>query len=212
MRKLGLTVALVVGSALIAQAYVLNAPWRTPIVYYINPANPYGFTPVQVEAALAKAVQTWRDAEPTLQISYGGRTTDKVTSCNNKNVIYFDTTRKTSLLAEAISCYEYRTDENGARYRYRKYDVDIPIFTLKSNGVRRKFMVDDAACVTGSWYLQDVMTHEMGHLVGLGHVTPSAPTMYKSLGACSRKWRSLEPDDIAGVRYAYQPGVQSGGE
>lgn len=206
MRKTIATLGFLLFSASIS-AYTINAPWRTPIVWYLNPANPYGYTPLELETMLSRAMNSWRDAEPTLDVKYGGRTTKVGPNCyDGQNIVYFDTTRKTSLLAEAISCYEYRTDSNGTKYRYRKTDVDIAIFKLKGNGTTRRFVVDgDASCPSGAYYLLDVMTHEFGHLLALGHVTESAPTMYRSTGTCSKKWRSLELDDIAGIRKAYQP-------
>ena len=57
--------------------------------------------------------------------------------------------------------------------------------------------------VAGAIDLQSVLTHEIGHLVGLDHSDLSAATMYPSVGTNSIAWRTLHEDDIAGVSAIY---------
>ena len=59
----------------------------------------------------------------------------------------------------------------------------------------------------GQFDLQGVMTHEYGHALGLGHSTVSGSTMWPSVGSGSTATRSIEADDIAGVKDIY--GVKS---
>lgn len=202
MRRLPFTVCLLLFSTVLS-AYTINAPWRTPITYYINTANSYGFTPEQIELAVALAVKSWTDANPDLKVTYGGRTVRRVNSCGDQNVVYFDNSRQTNLLAETWSCYEYRTDSSGAQYRYRKYNSDIAIFEKTGTGGKRPFIIDDRQCQPSGWYVQDVMTHEMGHFFGLSHVGAPLPTMYRALKKCLQTWRTLEPDDFAGIKSLY---------
>lgn len=58
--------------------------------------------------------------------------------------------------------------------------------------------------------LRNTMTHEVGHFVGLAHVTDQAATMYGQTGAGETTKRSLTPDDVDGVCAIYGEG--SGGD
>ncbi len=56
----------------------------------------------------------------------------------------------------------------------------------------------------GKWYdIQDVATHEAGHVVGLGHTPFNDETMYFSAASKETKKRSLELGDIAGAVSLY---------
>ncbi|MFH0900919.1 MAG: matrixin family metalloprotease [Pseudomonadota bacterium] len=53
--------------------------------------------------------------------------------------------------------------------------------------------------------LQNVVTHEVGHLLGLAHEqTEREATMYPSSAPCETKKRDLHEDDVAGIRYLYE--------
>lgn len=55
--------------------------------------------------------------------------------------------------------------------------------------------------------LQGVSCHEYGHALGLGHTTTTGSTMLASIIGNASTQRSIEADDIAGVRFIY--GVKS---
>jgi hypothetical protein len=63
---------------------------------------------------------------------------------------------------------------------------------------------DGPSSITGSHYdLQGVMTHEYGHALGLGHSAVGGTTMWPSVGSGSTATRSIEADDILGVKDIY---------
>ncbi|MCB0419115.1 MAG: matrixin family metalloprotease, partial [Bdellovibrionales bacterium] len=76
------------------------------------------------------------------------------------------------------------------------------------NGVNHSFTVSNE---TGKFDIQNIMTHEIGHLLGLGHeVSPedTDATMHAMAVPLETKKRDLATNDIAGIKSAY-PGVSS---
>jgi hypothetical protein len=59
----------------------------------------------------------------------------------------------------------------------------------------------------GQLDLQGDATHEIGHVVGLGHSSVAGATMFASLGGNGVAARSIEADDVAGLQSIY--GVKS---
>src|SRR5262249_15847139 len=52
--------------------------------------------------------------------------------------------------------------------------------------------------------LQNVLTHEVGHVFGLAHdPSDSESTMYPSSASCETKKRDLDDDDVAGLTFLY---------
>ena len=60
------------------------------------------------------------------------------------------------------------------------------------------------ACGPGQYDVQETLTHELGHVLGLDHSTVAASTMYANADAGETLKNSLEADDIAGVCTAYR--------
>ncbi|MCB0404288.1 MAG: matrixin family metalloprotease [Bdellovibrionales bacterium] len=76
------------------------------------------------------------------------------------------------------------------------------------NGVNHSFTASNEA---GKFDVQNIMTHEIGHLLGLGHeVSPedTDATMHAMAVPLETKKRDLATNDINGIRAAY-PGVSS---
>ncbi len=58
--------------------------------------------------------------------------------------------------------------------------------------------------------LQDVVTHELGHYLGMAHSTDPEATMYFQAAAGETTKRDLAPDDIAGICNIYPAGTPAG--
>ncbi len=96
-------------------------------------------------------------------------------------------------LAATFTGY-YTQRPNGT---YRIYDADIvtnPSINFASLG---------EACSGSEYYIEGVMVHEVGHLLGLGHTSVSGATMYPSVSACNNAPASTETDDENGINNLY---------
>jgi hypothetical protein len=59
------------------------------------------------------------------------------------------------------------------------------------------------ACSGSEFYLEGVMVHEVGHVLGIGHTNVSGATMFPSVSACNNGPASTEADDDAAIRDLY---------
>jgi hypothetical protein len=73
----------------------------------------------------------------------------------------------------------------------RIYDADV--YTNTSHN----FSSSGEACSGTEFDINGIMTHEVGHVIGIGHTSVSGATMYPSVSACNTTVRSLEADDRA---------------
>ncbi|MHB1843944.1 MAG: matrixin family metalloprotease [Deltaproteobacteria bacterium] len=64
-------------------------------------------------------------------------------------------------------------------------------------------ILSDGAPHPGADDLQNTLSHEVGHLVGLGHTTDVAAVMYPSTHPGDLSKRTLSPDDVAGLTALY---------
>jgi hypothetical protein len=64
------------------------------------------------------------------------------------------------------------------------------------------FFAGSSGC-SGGFYIEDIAVHEFGHALGLGHSASVDASMFPSVTACNIRNRSLDADDIAGVRSIY---------
>lgn len=77
-------------------------------------------------------------------------------------------------------------------------DADIEV-----NAAYNNLTVGDAKV---GYDLQSIMTHEVGHLLGLAHSSDWDATMFASYEPGTKELRSLSPDDVKAVCAAYPPG------
>ncbi len=56
---------------------------------------------------------------------------------------------------------------------------------------------------SAEYYIEGIMVHEVGHVLGIGHSNVAGATMYPSVSACNNNPASLEADDRAAVNDLY---------
>ncbi|HWM91027.1 MAG TPA: matrixin family metalloprotease [Thermoanaerobaculia bacterium] len=88
-------------------------------------------------------------------------------------------------------------------------------FTQRSNGTFRIFDADivtstgrnwasaGEACSGTEFFIEGVMVHEVGHLLGLGHSNVSGATMFPTVSTCNNGPASTAADDEAAIRDLY---------
>lgn len=113
----------------------------------------------------------------------------------NANIILFQDTKwqyssVDNTLAKTTVTYDNDTGEI--------LDADIEI-----NHAYNEYTTDDEVVV---YDLQSILTHEIGHFIGLDHTPDFAATMNAGYQEGTIELRTLESDDIDGLCAAYPPG------
>lgn len=116
-------------------------------------------------------------------------------SGTNANLILFQDTKWTytdvaNNLAKTTVTFDTDTGEI--------LDADIEI-----NHANNEFTISDMEI---TYDLQAILTHEIGHLIGLDHTPDFSATMYAGYEVGTTDQRSLELDDVLAICDAYPPG------
>ena len=178
-----------------AYAYTFLAAgvkWPTPTVqYYLNPATS-DMPEADVLAAIQAAANGWvLQSTANIQPSYRGKTTRSTVTVNGTSDIFFRE--------------ESNGNVYGQTYVWWNGSNQIIEFDMIFYGGTFTFFAGASGCSGTAFYLQDAASHEFGHALGLGHSAIAGTTMYPSMSSCSTLARTLEPDDIAGIRALYPP-------
>ncbi len=89
---------------------------------------------------------------------------------------------------------------------YDPRDGRIEHASIVVNADRYTWIADDSDAMThcsGAFDLQTVLTHELGHMLGLAHSDIPEATMFPSVGPCSSGKRRLTDDDVRAVEFLY---------
>jgi hypothetical protein len=171
-----------------AHTYVLNGSWATSQVgFYVNPANS-DMSASDAIGSVKDAAAAWGlQSDALITAYYLGTTTGTTVGNNRRNEIMF---RSTTNGSAAATTYTYYSSGHIV-------DADVVVW---DGGF--KFFPGSSGC-SGGVYLQDIATHEFGHVLGLAHTSVSGATMYPTIGYCSTIMRSLAADDVNGIEALY---------
>ena len=167
--------------------------WGTnQVVYYVNPQNLYVSDSLAIWA-VQTAAAAWHDQSgANIDLVYGGTTSGSSLTLNNKNEVFFRND-STSYVAETYWWY----DGTG-----HLVDADIVMHEAYT-------YFAGSGCSNGV-YIEDVVVHEFGHALGLGHSEVPDTTMEPAMSSyCDTSQMTLEADDISGIRSLYPPTASS---
>jgi hypothetical protein len=170
-------------------AYVTTGPtWGQPQTpYYINPAN-LDLPGFSAETALRSGADAWQQQSAAFRFAFSGLSSQTTTTYDGINLVLFRNASSGSAIA---TTYWW---SSGSRI----VDADIVFW----DGAFR-FFAGSSGCTGSGFYIEDIAAHEFGHALGLGHSTSTNATMYPSVSSCNAGNRTLDADDIAGVRALY---------
>lgn len=170
------------------EAYSTFAKWGTSsAVVYANPANA-DVDSTAAENAIKTGLNVWStEAGSAFRYVYGGRVNDTSTGYDGRNVVIF---RNVSGGGALATTYAWWSGSTLVDSDVIVWDADYTFFTGTSG-------------CSGGAYLEDVLTHELGHALGLNHSGDASATMYPSYSYCSTEMRSLAADDIAAAQSLY---------
>lgn len=170
--------------------------------YVINPTNFDGLSDIAIASAITTAAEAWDSASSSeLFYDYTSITFDNdaeidTVSPDYKNEIVFETISDSNTIAMCIVW---------GRFYGPPSSREIIEFDIIFNEYYKWGNVDDDPTVMD---LQNIVTHELGHGLGLADLYDQTPTViiqtmygYASKGETDK--RTLENGDIAGVKALY---------
>ncbi|MFB3909010.1 MAG: matrixin family metalloprotease [Candidatus Eisenbacteria bacterium] len=197
-----------------AAGYVLLSPnhkWGDPdepVEYRLNLGRNESSIPGDAEFDdLRTSFQAWQDIGTRLAFYEGPATTNCNFVDNGLNEVSFDDCGNNctgSCLAVTRSIVDPQGEQmwqlgpDGFVNAIAKRDADI-LFNPTTNF----WSPSEGNCTGNQFSVIGVATHEIGHLLGLGHSPDPLATMEATIAPCSRLEESLYVDDINGLQQLY---------
>lgn len=184
---LAFAAVLFLANAVPAKAYVLLSPRRrwatTPVTVRVYTTGNSTITDGSGGVnATVSAIRAWGIISSSTTTSAAVRGSAPATIMLNTN----GGVCTGSCLAATLTGY-YTTQTGDDRI----YDADI-----YTNQAYQYYSSGETGC-SGEYDINGIMTHEVGHVIGIGHSNVAGATMYPSVSACNAGNRTLEADDIA---------------
>lgn len=190
--------ALVVSSA---SAYVLLSPnrtWDNPPNVIVDNRGQSSITDGDGGASrTASAITTWNSAGSGTMLTASVGSVGSWSLGDGQPMLNFRDPQRackgSCLAATFTGFYNQRADGT-----YRIYDADI----VTNTRYAWTSLGEPDGC-SSEFYIEGVMVHEVGHLLGLGHSNVSGSTMYPSVSSCNNGPASIENDDKNAINALY---------
>jgi hypothetical protein len=177
-------------------AFLANgAKWKTTEGYVVDPDNNEGLNDSDVTNAVTTAIGAWESAAGNNGI-FGAGTTGNfaldLSNMNNVNEVAFGNYAAGGVIA-VTNVWGYFSGPASKR-ELVEWDMMIDTdFTWSNSGE------------SGKMDLLNILTHEIGHAMGLGHPSDSCTeeTMFRYAGNGETKKQDLNAGDIAGINALY---------
>ncbi|MCM2314805.1 MAG: matrixin family metalloprotease [Thermoanaerobaculia bacterium] len=186
---------IVLGTALPTYAYVLLSPRRSwaggSVTVLVNTAGNKTITDSSKGVAnTASAIRAWTN------VVSSGTTNQSAVRGDGTPYIMLNSNGKIcngSCLAATLTGY-YQTVGGVTTI------TDADVYTNQ----RYSFVsTSEADGCSGEFYIEGIMVHEVGHVIGIGHSNVAGATMYPSVSSCNNGPASLEADDDAAKNDLY---------
>jgi len=167
--------------------------WATlPIPYWINERGYSGIGNGSEFSAVHAAFQTWHNIpEADIQFQYMGTTPARTVGHDGINLVTFaDDTTPVGSSAIAVT-FSFFRNQGGALFFDESDIVLSQAFTYSTSAEANKFDI------------QGVVTHEIGHVLGLDHSGLVSSVMVPFAAVAQLDQRTLAYDDIAGAVEIY---------
>jgi hypothetical protein len=177
--------------------------WQTPESFKVNPSNaPNGWDAGKVGGDVGTAISQWETAAATDMIGgYDGVSTASAPDSSDENAVFFGDFDQGGVIA---ATYVWRTIGPPQTRQIVAWDMIVDVVDFAWS--------DSENGTPGTMDFLNILTHEIGHAVGMGHTdaptgTPDdlcwAQTMYPSASYGETQKRSLGDGDIAGINVLY---------
>ena len=183
-----------VGSAKSPSCYkLMGVKWNPlPVSYVINPSNPQGLSEGFVTSTISASAETW-DSTTSSELfnnAYAVNYSEQYGVQNFQNALVFGDYPDSGVIGVTSVWY--------TRVGKRIVEFDMLLNT--------DFVWGDATLNSSVMDLQNIITHELGHGIGLGDIYSASclsVTMYGYSTEGETSKRTLETADIAGLQKMY---------
>ncbi len=163
-----------------------------PVSYWINESGLSQLSNGSEFQAVNGSFQTWQNVQTAdVRFIYRGTTSTRTVGRDGINLISFaddSTPLGSSVIAATFSFFR---SDSGAIVTDEADIIFNPAFQYSTSGEENKFDI------------QSVLTHEIGHLLGLDHAALISSVMVPFAAVSQLDQRTLSYDDIAGVSEIY---------
>lgn len=178
---------IVLGTTMPSYAYVLLSPRRTwkggSVTVLVNTTGNKTIADSSKGVAnTANAIKAWSgvvNSGTTNQAAVRGDGTPYIELHSNGKIC------NGSCLAATLTGYYH---QEGSAY----FIDDADVYTNQRYSYTSTSEADGCS---GEFYIEGIMTHEVGHVIGIGHSNVSGATMYPSVSYCDNGPASLATDD-----------------